>query len=861
MAISDCIGSIRRAVGDDLSDDEALEILDQLDRHRERLAAEGRTANLDEQLRAFGRDAADQQRRAAMLQRRQAAINIIARDRNNELIEQHVASGLSRPQAVLALLEGTVRGVRNARKSVAATSMAFEDRYLGPIFAAIAKERPHLERLLSLPTIPGRRAGRAALLADVAREMHRSADAGRATKNGDAHFLADRFRDILELSRRDLNRLGADIGRLDGYLPHAHDDHRVMQVTSDEWVTAILPELDLERSFPNLTADEARDVLDDIYRTIISGRHDEPTAAGRGEFTGPASLAKRLGHRRVLHFRDADAWLRYNQQFGYGDPLTAMVEHLKRASMMAGQMEVLGPNPEMMLRSILDEQQRIVRNDGSLTGKQRARQIGRLSIEDTPNLGIGAAWREVSGFTLRPANVTAARIGSSIRLLQSMAKLGGALISSVSDIVLNVANQTYRGVPIGEAWARTIGGMFQGRGAGDQRAMSFLLGEGFDGLLGHIVTPYAALDTAPGAISRLTTRFFRLSGLTWWTDAGRAVGARLMAADMGRFADTAWPELPQRYRHVLEQHGIGDAQWNALRQASWTAENGTRYVLPDQIGRLSDDVVDRTFAAEIADARGRMKDSAFNRWLSSRRERARLDLELSYRRMIADESRFGVLGGDDPATRRLTTLGLRPGTFAGEAVRFIMQFKHFPLAFTRRIIGRAAFGGMNRRGKFAPDLPHIGHLITGLMIAGYGAMTAKDALKGFGPRDPTEWQTILAAAMQSGGAGIYGDFLFAQASRFGNSPLETAAGPTLGTAAEVVGLFADLRDGEPRAGRALNTLLGNTPFLNLWYARPGLDWLILNSLRESVSPGFLRRQERRRRERFNQERILPAMAG
>ena len=859
MAISDCIDSIRRAAGD-ITDEEAHAMLDELDLQRERLAAEGRVANLDEQLRSFGRDAADREHRAAILQRRQAAINIVVRDRNNDLIEQHVTAGLSRPQAVLALLEGTVRGVRSARKSVAATTMAFEDRYLGPIFAAIAKERPHLDRLLSLPMIPGRRAGRAALLVDVTREMHRPAGAGRATKNADAHFLSDRFQEVLELSRRDLHRLGADIGKLDDYLPHVHDDYRVMQVESEEWAAAILPELALERSFPNLMIGEVRGILDDIYNTIISGRRDAPTAVERGEFTGPANLTRRLGGGLVLRFRDADAWLRYNQRFGYGDMLTAMVEHLKRASQMAGQIEVLGPNPEVMLKSILGEQQLLVRHDGALSARQRARMVSQLSIEDAPNLGIGGAWREVSGFTLRPANVTVARIASSIRLLQSMAKLGEASINSASDIVLKVANQTYRGVPIGEAWARTIGGMFQGRGASDQQAMSFLLSEGFDGLIGHIMTPYAALDTAPGAISRLTTRFFRLSGLTWWTDVSRAVSVRLLAADMGRFAETAWPELPQRYRHVFEQHGIGDTLWNALRQATWTGQNGTRYVLPDQIARLSDDVIEGTFGPETADARKRMTDIAFNRWLSSRRERARLDLELAYSRMIADESRFGILGGDDPATRRLATLGSRPGTLAGEAVRFIIQFKHFPLAFTRRIIGRGAFGGMNGRGKFAPDLPHIGHLITGLMIAGFGAMTAKAASKGFRPRDPREWQTILAAALQPGGAGIYGDFLFAQVSRFGNSLLEAAAGPTTGMITQALSLWADLRNGEPRASRLLNTELGNTPFINLWYTRPALDWLVLHTLRDSVSPGFLRRQERRRQERLGQERILPSMA-
>jgi hypothetical protein len=62
-------------------------------------------------------------------------------------------------------------------------------------------------------------------------------------------------------------------------------------------------------------------------------------------------------------------------------------------------------------------------------------------------------------------------------------------------------------------------------------------------------------------------------------------------------------------------------------------------------------------------------------------------------------------------------------------------------------------------------------------VLGYAAMTAKDMLKGKTPRDPKDPNTIIKAFTQGGGAGIYGDFLFGEYNRFGQSPLETAAGP------------------------------------------------------------------------------------
>ena len=39
-------------------------------------------------------------------------------------------------------------------------------------------------------------------------------------------------------------------------------------------------------------------------------------------------------------------------------------------------------------------------------------------------------------------------------------------------------------------------------------------------------------------------------------------------------------------------------------------------------------------------------------------------------------------------------------------------------------------------------------------------MTIKDLLKGRSPRDPTKLKSVMAAFLQGGGLGIYGDVLF-----------------------------------------------------------------------------------------------------
>jgi hypothetical protein len=164
------------------------------------------------------------------------------------------------------------------------------------------------------------------------------------------------------------------------------------------------------------------------------------------------------------------------------------------------------------------------------------------------------------------------------------------------------------------------------------------------------------------------------------------------------------------------------------------------------------------------------------------------------------------------------------------------------------------------------------------MIAGYAAMTAKDYLKGYDRRKfvaddgSVNVDTILAAFTQGGGAGIYGDFLFGHTNRFGGGITDTLAGPGIGTAADfvdnVIGTrdhllnkYVEGREDKGNAGAWLNFTLSNTPFANLAWIRPGVDFLVLNSLKESVSPGFLERQRQTRARDYGQSLLYPQTIG
>lgn len=1041
-----CFNAANAASGERLRREDIEAAFQRVADYKERLQKSGDITGLADKLRSFAEREAERTRVAAAMRRRHEALNILVRDRLNQHIEGLIKQGLSPKKALLALMEGTQRGVEGGRNSIGALRSAYEARYIGGMLAEIQKEHSHLIYALRDPRMD----------ADIAAEMAELKKDGKpgVTGNKDAQFLAKVFSTYAEMSRTDLNNLGASIGKLDGWAGHqTHDDLKMMAAGKEAWSAEVLRHLDVGRSFPDVESpDEISKILGEMYDTIITGFSNARSPAEQGMRVNPANLAKSLGKSRVLHFTNAEAARAYHDKFGYGNTVSGMIAHLRNAARVASVMDVLGPNPEVMLKSVAEGLKRSIKENPRLSDAAKAKQIRELDIES------GALRHAIdisTGMVSRPVNATAASIGSDIRALQSMAKLGGAVLSSISDNVTAAAASQFRGSGFMKGLLRQLDGLRRGRPKEELAEVSFLIGEGFDGIVGNIVAPAAATDVTVGRLSKLQELYFRWNGLTWWTDVQRSVAGRMIAAEMGMRAKTAYKDLPPRYRHVLGLHSITEAKWEAIRAAGGKEIDGRVYVTPDLIRSLSDDairplVADRIAAADASlktrQIASRMVDEREAEWVAKRKakldewqagadarlaslmggneirtemekqlvgrrielekalieeartdieilsaaresdagetirqllddargkdnveklqertdrvvarlasadfrggkelgiryqrakanlsrlrkeiadierksvkrvtdagdrvdaafkermakltkfqdrvftraqqradilakdaadhpariaaiiDKGRLDLELSVLRMFADETSYSVVEVD-ARSRRTTTLGQRPGTAAGEAARFVFQFKGFPFAFTQRVGGRALYGARKGEGAGLEKMAHIGSLIAGMTIAGYMSMVMKDTAKGYWPpRDLSDWRTWLAAFVQGGAAGIYGDFLVGRVNRFGGGVLETLAGPSVGTAAQLVELaqkamVAGLDEEEEFKFADLITITtGNTPFANLFYVRPALDYLFLNSLREAASPGYLRRMARNRENLYGQELMLP----
>ena len=868
---SACFEIVKGVIGARMTDDEIRTAFDRVDRARKTIIAETGFDRFNERLQETIAAEAEQTKILAAIQRRNAARNIIVRDRLDGLIQSHVDAfkgqggwigfgKMKNPyvKAVLSLFEGTHRYVESGRLSADTLIKAYENRFVGDMLAELTREVPHMQAL----KIDRR------MLTDIEREIW----APDSTGNADAAKAALIFSKHMEASRLEMNRLGAVIGKIDGYAPQNHDDIKILAAGEETWVGWLYDaatgqsRLNLARSFPELqTPAEIREALQQVYLNIVTGEDRMLTAAQKGEFRSPANLAKMLGRNRILHFATAEDSIAYREAFGHGTLIDAITQHQFHSGRLAGQMEMFGPNPEVMVSAIVESLAKRARSDPSLTAAERASEIASLSMDSRRMRGnrIADAFLEMQGFTRSSpvARKNWANLTGSSRAVLNAARMGGAVITALpTDSMMAGLSATLRGTSFFRGISSQLGGFMRGRPKAERAEMAYLLGEGYDGLIRNWTRAWMVGENRVGVASRLAESTFRWSGFMWQQDIARAAAADVIAAEIGMHSGKTLAQLKPRYRLALSTHSIGEDEWNVIRDGVFRNHNGNLYVTPDRIRDVADGafgpIVNRRLDALPANKR---TAAIRDRYLAD----AKRDVEMTLRRYIADEVNYGVIE-EDAAARRLILRGTDRGSYAGEALRYVMQWKGFPLAFSSRVVPRFWFA-MTRPGQDLGErllsIAHIGTLLAGMTMAGYMSIAMKDVLKGnWPPRDPLDPKVLNAAFLQGGAAGIYGDFLFGMHTRFGQTPIETAAGPVAGSVSQFITALQNTMMGDPKAAQWVNLALQNTPYINMWYARAALDYLFLNAMREASSPGYLRRQRERLRRELGQERFIPQTA-
>ncbi|MGH8462817.1 MAG: hypothetical protein ACRER5_01645, partial [Pseudomonas sp.] len=356
--------------------------------------------------------------------------------------------------------------------------------------------------------------------------------------------------------------------------------------------------------------------LKGVYDGLVSGDHLKAHGAKPSGFRGPANLAKKLSQERVLHFRDGIAWHEYNTEYGTGNLREAVLRGLDLSGQNTALMRRLGTNPEANLNMAMD----VIKEDVRKSGDPAA----LANFSDARRGVIGNRYKEVSGQTRIPGNASQARIAANVRAWQSLSKLGGALLSSFTDLPVAASEMKYQGRTFLGSLAEMAGGLLKGRGSQEQREILSSFGVYADSMRGEIMRRFSADDSVGGKMSRGMSLFFKYNGLSWWTDANKASAGLMMSHNLAQNKGRAWGSLDSNFKRSLSLYDINAEKWDLLREMDMRMADGRDYMTTDGIA----DIPDSRIGEYLTDAGRSVSEGAIRE--------ARQDLERSLRTYVND---------------------------------------------------------------------------------------------------------------------------------------------------------------------------------------------------------------------------------
>ena len=642
---------------------------------------------------------------------------------------------------------------------------------------------------------------------------------------------------ILKKSQEDwrlrLNDLGANIQKLDDWITRTMHNTEKMANASKKtklvgdnriaWREYIKGKLDLRRTFGTTTEiDSINQILDDIYSSLMSGDHLRH--GGTNSIYGTRNVANRLNTSRVLHFKDAVARHEYDVEFGEPSLKESVLGVLSNSARNIALMQELGTNPQATFEKTLSLLRKKYKNTDPLLAS-------KLNFKNFSN-----QFAELDGSINGIANHTVAKVGMVIRSFQALGKLGFAAVSSIGDLAQYMATTNFQGRGLFTGLFEAMNSLFKTQ---DKAAMEVLevTSNSISGFMGN---RYGFANDTWGSMGKLQNMFFKYNSLNRWISSlksGMTVG---LSRHYGMLADTAFGSLNIRERNLLKLYGIDDGKWDLLRSIKTLDVNEKRYLTAEGVDELTDAAIN-TYS---------------KRNLSQREIRNfKRDLETTWRTVLADQATHGT-PEPDAAVRAFMNQGLQKGTGMGETIRFIGQFKSFPVTIWKKIIGRE----LKSYGPDDSKLSSITGLTSMLLLStmfGYMAMSAKDMLKGRSPRDPNKLSTILESFAQGGGLGIYGDFIINEIqNEYGSGIFESALGPTASDIKKIMDIVTNLKDPKKAGKKFVQLAEGNIPFLNLYYTKAAYDYLIGYQIKEFLDPGYFDRMRRRHEEKRGQSYFL-----
>ncbi|HEE5342662.1 hypothetical protein ABTE27_07500 [Acinetobacter baumannii] len=664
---------------------------------------------------------------------------------------------------------------------------------------------------------------------------------GENTGDALAKKISDKMGDVFETMRDRFNRNGGDIGDLGNKfgLPQTHNLEKIVKEGKEQWVNDVLPDQDVSMFVHEdgsyYSQQEIRSLLEYTYDTLSSDGANKIEVGRQATGGGTSKVTNRHGESRVLHFKDADAWLRYQNKYG-GLPLVDLVEaHINGLSKDIAMVENLGSNPKTALKILMDA---AAKKDWEKGIDENKTKSSRKRIE--------TMFDEFSGGN-SPQSQVLANLGTSYRSMNIFSMLGGTTITSITDQATIAKTAHVHGLSYRKAFGELLSQLNPANKA--DRELAHSLGLATEEMLGSIARwSDDGLTSTHGMTAKLArissgiaTQVMRASFLNALTAASKVGFSKLLMEKYGRLSRSkAWNDLDAQDRELLSNTGLDERAW--------------------QVFQLAEPVVDRE-GNQLMSARSiyEIPDEKLTSFGDPKQVKDQVASQLQAH--LLDEQGMAVIEAG-LREKTLINVGAR-GTITGEIFRGIVQFKSFSAAFLMRHGSRTmAQEGFKGKAAYAIPLFVMTTLLGGLVVQLKELLNGNDPQTMWDSDDPKKASSFFVrSAVQGGGLSFLGDILVAGTDTSGRDANSFVAGPLGGDFESLlsltVGNLTQYNEGKETnfGNEAFKFVKGKVPAQNLWYTKAAINRMVFDEMQDTIAPGYrekaLRKAERQQdRERF-----------
>lgn len=666
------------------------------------------------------------------------------------------------------------------------------------------------------------------LMKDVARERF-----GEDTGNSVAKQIATELGKMYDDLRVRFNAAGGDIGDLgdDFGFNTIWEGDKLKDAGVQQWLDDALKNIDRSKYVDvdgnPLTNDQIKEMISYSFESITT---DGLNKLNVGEVVqGGGKVTNRMSQSRVLHWKNADAWLEMQQKYGALPFVDLIDSHIDTMAKNIALVEKFGSNPNRAFEILAQEAKRIdgangIKTNALTDGIRRATTMYDVFANREMNHGIEAL--NSFGVAYRAWNVST--------------MLGSALLASLSDIAPMIKLARMHNLSVAKLMGNLAGELnpFNPK----DRELSFSMGIAVDEItssLGRfaaedLTSVYDRASQVARISNTASSTIMRASLLNAWTRATKAAWSKTL---MNKYAnlpkEKKWGQLDAEDQDFLKAVGLDERTWEIMSLAEPMKDGaGNPLMTTQSILNIPDDQIKHLGNPT------EVKNQAVKKYFSH----------------VLDEQGMAVI---ESGLRERTRLYGK--THGGEILGFfgrgMMQFKSFPVTFLMRHGTRAL-----RDGALSPT-PYTYMIPLALGMSAMGALSLQlgEIANGNNPLpmwDDDEPDVALSfmtkSMMKGGGMTLLGDIVAAGADTSGRDGRDFLLGPMGGDMVKLAQLTSGTanqilngKDVTSKTNQMYMLAKSKIPGQNLWYTKTAMNRLMFDDIQNMIAPDYQQKYKRK----------------